>query len=111
MRDIRVIFLVQRLCNRGDLEINFVFDLYYYCFYLQGEFVEDEFHGRGVYRHVSGVVYDGMWLNGFPAKMASKIHIVVEKTPLIIRQGTPFQIQVHCLNDDNEIVEGECTEF
>ena len=61
-----------------------------YLFILQGEFVFDEFHGQGMFRHVSGVVYDGLWINGFPAKMASKLHIIVEKTPLIIRQGTPF---------------------
>ncbi|CAC5419856.1 unnamed protein product [Mytilus coruscus] len=71
---------------------------------FDGNFDNDEFHGHGLYRHISGVIYDGMWLKGFPAKMASKLHIVVENTPMIIRQGTPFTITVQCLNDENEVV-------
>ncbi|XP_052061457.1 MORN repeat-containing protein 1-like isoform X3 [Mytilus californianus] len=71
---------------------------------FDGNFDNDEFHGHGLYRHISGVIYDGMWLKGFPAKMASKLHIVVENTPMIIRQGTPFTITVQCLNEENEVV-------
>lgn len=76
-----------------------------------GEFVMDEFSGRGIIRHISGVVYDGLWLNGFPAKMSSKLHIVVESTPLVIRQGIPFQIRVECRNEEDEVVVDEGREI
>ncbi|XP_071176773.1 MORN repeat-containing protein 1-like isoform X24 [Mytilus edulis] len=78
---------------------------------FDGNFDNDEFHGHGLYRHISGVIYDGMWLKGFPAKMASKLHIVVENTPMVIRQGTPFTITVQCLNDENEVVGDEGREI
>ncbi|XP_076113106.1 MORN repeat-containing protein 1-like isoform X9 [Mytilus galloprovincialis] len=78
---------------------------------FDGNFDNDEFHGHGLYRHISGVIYDGMWLKGFPAKMASKLHIVVENTPMVIRQGTPFTITVQCLNDENDVVGDEGREI
>lgn len=77
-------------------------------FLLQGQFLHDMYHGDGKMQHSSGMLYIGQWLHGFPTRLASKLVLVVEESPLLIRQGQPFKIGVKCVDDDdNEVVEGE----
>lgn len=73
---------------------------------LKGQFLNDLFNGEGVMKHASGIVYSGQWVNGFPITMASKIVLIVEESPMIIRQGHPFAIRVECRNENDEVVPG-----
>ncbi|XP_076469998.1 uncharacterized protein LOC143300288 [Babylonia areolata] len=70
-----------------------------------GQFAEDMYHGEGKMQHASGMLYVGEWLHGFPSRLATKLVIAVEESPLIIRQGQPFKIAVTCQDDDGFEVE------
>ncbi|XP_005092118.1 uncharacterized protein LOC101861022 isoform X3 [Aplysia californica] len=69
-----------------------------------GQFLSDLFNGEGTMTHASGIVYQGMWIDGYPVTMATKLVLIVEEQPLIIRQGLPFSVRVECRNDNDEIV-------
>ena len=56
--------------------------------------------------HSSGMSYEGFWINGKPAEMATKLVILCE-SPLEIIQGVPFSIEVECQNEDNTKIEGK----
>ena len=58
--------------------------------------------------HASGVVYQGLWVDGYPVIMATKLHIIAEESPLVIRQGLPFAIRVECRDDNDVVIPGEC---
>ena len=95
------------------------------CTIFQGEFAGDQFHGMGLYKHISGMEYEGLWSNGSPIHLSSKIIIVTDKPEkkkkkkvetdepqfekLIIHQGVPFKIRIECRNDLDEVIEGRCT--
>ncbi|KAK3086141.1 hypothetical protein FSP39_014147, partial [Pinctada imbricata] len=102
-----------------------------------GEFIGDQFHGRGLMKHISGIEYNGEWINGFPRKMSTKVVIVIEvpekkktkkkeaeipevkggeeteKKPdkMIIRQGVGFKIKVECRNEKDELIEDQGREL
>ncbi|KAJ8303331.1 hypothetical protein KUTeg_019727 [Tegillarca granosa] len=75
-------------------------------FDMDGLFDDDFFHGKGVMIHGSGFIYDGQWIRGMPSKIATKLVFVVEKTPMIVRQGRPFEIRIECRTEDDELVTG-----
>ncbi|XP_070200815.1 MORN repeat-containing protein 1-like isoform X5 [Littorina saxatilis] len=80
--------------------------------YYVGQFAEDMFHGEGKMQHASGMLYFGQWLHGFPSRLATKLKLIVEESPLVIRQGQPFKIAVKCLDDeDNEVEEDQGREI
>ena len=66
----------------------------------------DAFHGQGTYSHSSGISYEGLWVNGYPAVMADRLVIKVE-SPLQITQGSAFSLVVESHNEDGELVEGQ----
>ena len=55
--------------------------------------------------HSSGMFYEGLWINGKPATMATKLAITNEG-PIEIIQGMPFKIEVQCQNPDGQLIEG-----
>ena len=66
------------------------------------------FHGDGKMQHASGMLYVGQWLHGFPSRLATKMVIMVEESPMIIRQGQPFKIAIKCQDDEgNDVLEGD----
>lgn len=58
--------------------------------------------------HSSGFTYEGLWVNGKPAKMATKMELVgVDSTVgITVTQGQSFDIEVQMTDDDGEIVQG-----
>ena len=60
-------------------------------------------------RHCSGLVYNGCWLNGNPTILPTKLVIVnsTGKEPVEIILGQPFDIQVKCVTESGEVVEGK----
>lgn len=69
--------------------------------------MNDLFHGEGVMRHASGIYYRGLWVNGFPEMMASKLVIVGLESPLVLGQGQAFSIKVECRDDDDVLINGK----
>lgn len=72
---------------------------------LQGQWRADLFNGQGCMSHTSGFKYEGLWINGRPAKMATKLVCSVEN-PLELNQGVPFALVIECHNEDGELVPG-----
>lgn len=60
-------------------------------------------------RHCSGLTYHGVWSNGNPTVLPSKLAIVNEtgKDEIELVQGQPFNLKVKCTNDQGDIVEGK----
>lgn len=70
--------------------------------------------------HISGLIYDGLWVNGFPEIMATKLKISFDnnseidkkkkspkdKTKVSIFQGIGFTVSVECLNESNRVILG-----
>lgn len=70
--------------------------------------------------HISGLIYDGLWVNGFPEIMATKLKILFDnnseidkkkkspkdKTKVSIFQGIGFTVSVECLNESNRVILG-----
>lgn len=70
--------------------------------------------------HISGLIYNGLWVNGFPEIMASKLKIVFDnnseidkkkkspkdKTKVSIFQGIGFTVSVECQNESNRVILG-----
>ncbi|KAL8564625.1 hypothetical protein ACOMHN_032181 [Nucella lapillus] len=77
-----------------------------------GQFADDMYHGEGKMQHASGMLYMGQWLHGFPTRLATKLIIIVEESPLTIRQGQPFKVIVKCQDDDgNDVLEDQGREI
>ncbi len=81
-----------------------------YFSYFQGQWSNDMFNGQGSMTHASGVIYEGLWINGKPAITATKLAIKTE-APIEIIQGTPFSIEVECRNDNDDAIEGKSRTF
>jgi len=74
--------------------------------------LNDMFHGEGKMQHSSGMVYEGQWVHGFPEKMATKIHIVMETKILELKCSQDlFSVTVNLCDDDDEIIPGESREI
>lgn len=71
----------------------------------QGQWVCDHFNGLGTMSHCSGVTYEGIWINGVPERMASKLAIKSAVETIEIVQGDSFLIEVECQDDEGELVE------
>lgn len=65
---------------------------------LQGQFRNDSFNGQGTIKHSSGMIYEGLWINGKPANIASRL-VITNETPVVVEQGSYFEINVECQND------------
>ena len=55
--------------------------------------------------HSSGMYYEGLWVNGKPAVVSKRL-IFKNPETIEIMQGTPFAIEVLCVDEDGELVEG-----
>ena len=75
---------------------------------MKGQFRNDSFNGQGKLQHSSGMMYEGLWINGKPADMASKL-VILNATPIENEQGTYFQVEVECRNDIDTPTQGENT--
>lgn len=73
---------------------------------FQGQWRNDVYHGHGSMVHCSGVTYEGLWVSGYPAKVASKIVIKSLTSPHEVIQGQSFDIEVMLVDDEGEITEG-----
>ena len=60
--------------------------------------------------HASGMVYEGLFINGRPSRVACQLKIKCE-SPLEVIQGMPFALDVECIDEDGEVVEGICDHF
>lgn len=58
--------------------------------------------------HASGVVYEGLWVNGRPAQMAVKMALVDidESVGLSMAPGESFSITVQMLDEEGQSVPG-----
>ena len=70
--------------------------------------------------HISGLVYDGLWINGLPEVMASKLKIVFDNNSELdkkkkptkdsskksIYQGIGFSVGVECHNESGRVIPG-----
>ena len=58
--------------------------------------------------HSSGFVYEGMWINGKPAVMATKIELCDADASIgiTISQGECFDIKIQTVNDEGEVIKG-----
>ena len=45
--------------------------LVFYCFSLQGQWRANRYHGDGSLFHASGIIYEGLWIDGYPECMSS----------------------------------------
>ena len=70
--------------------------------YFQGQWLNDLFNGQGTMKHSSGMIYEGMWVNGHPANMAQRL--MVTATPSDLVQGVYFSVQVQCVTEDGRHV-------
>ena len=74
----------------------------------QGQWRGDMHNGQGTMMHSSGVIYDGLWLNGRPVAMATKLVITGYENSLIeTTQGQPFSLTVECRDENDELVPGK----
>ena len=55
--------------------------------------------------HSSGIVYEGLWINGFPSAMATKIVFKSLTSPHEVIQGQSFDAEVMLVNAEGEMVE------
>ena len=67
--------------------------------------MNDLFNGQGTMTHCSGMTYEGLWVNGRPAEMATKMVVTCEEK-LDVVQGTPFSIEVNTLDEEGTLIEG-----
>lgn len=58
--------------------------------------------------HSSGFVYEGLWINGKPAVMATKIELCDTDASIgiTISQGESFDIKIQTVNDEGEFIKG-----
>ena len=69
--------------------------------------MNDMLNGQGTMKHCSGMSYEGLWVNGKPLNIATKLVIKCENPPLEVIHGETFNIEVECRNDEDELIEGE----
>lgn len=67
--------------------------------------MNNKYHGEGRIAHISGLTYDGMWINGLPSVRAHKLVIKGENLKRI-EPNTRFSVEVECLSDTGELVPG-----
>lgn len=58
-------------------------------------------------QHSSGVIYEGLWINGKPATMAVRLQLRGVEGPLEVVQGTAFDLEVVCVNEAGEVIPGK----
>ena len=75
-----------------------VFISFFFFLFFQGQWLNDLFNGQGTMKHSSGMIYEGIWVNGHPANMAQKLVITI--TPEDILQGVFFNVEVQCQTED-----------
>ena len=56
--------------------------------------------------HCSGMLYEGLWVNGRPVNMALKL-VITNESPVEVTQGMHFEIKVQCQNELGEPTQGE----
>ena len=67
--------------------------------------MNDLCNGQGSVTHASGMTYNGLWINGLPAIMASKM-VIVGDTVQEIEQDSRFKITIKCLTENDQLVLG-----
>ena len=75
-------------------------------FLLQGQWNNNTFNGQGTMVHCSGMSFEGLWINGQPSLLASKLVVSNVDGCLEVVQGVPFNLEIECQNEDGETVEG-----
>ncbi|KAL3859505.1 hypothetical protein ACJMK2_009723 [Sinanodonta woodiana] len=73
----------------------------------EGQFEEDFFSGEGVLKHSSGLVHNGVWINGHPRSTPVKLVIIHDKDPLELEQGQTFDIHIECRDENDQVVKEE----
>ncbi len=73
---------------------------------LQGQWNNDRYNGQGAMMHSSGMVAEGLWVNGLPSPMASKLAVVDVRVLLEVVQGVPFQLHIQCQDEEGKLIEG-----
>lgn len=68
-------------------------------------------HGHGYFKQNNGYKYEGLFENGLPAKMGTKLVIFSngdsdEKQNLEIYEGQMFKVTTRVLNDDDLLFSG-----
>lgn len=71
-------------------------------------------NGHGYYKHNSGYSYEGIFENGYPSKMATKLNIIMVETnspelnekSKIIEGMQPFKVTVQSVNDEDQVFQG-----
>ncbi|KAM9034691.1 MORN repeat-containing protein 1 [Sarcophilus harrisii] len=71
-----------------------------------GQWRNNVFNGQGLMIHCSGIIYDGLWINGYPATQASKI-VILGPTVIKMVQGSSITLKVQLQTDDGEVVRSE----
>lgn len=58
--------------------------------------------------HSSGVKYEGLWVNGKPAQLATKLEFleINSETGITISQNQCFDISIRMVNNEGELIEG-----
>ncbi len=58
------------------------------------------------------MTYEGLWVNGRPAVLAKKLVIEGdEKNSIEVLQGTPFTLDIRCLDEEGNLVEGIINDY
>jgi hypothetical protein len=63
------------------------------------------FNGHGIFMHSSNYYYEGLFENGLPFQMASKLAISM-KNPMIEEASSIFDVEVKALTQDSKIFNG-----
>uniref|UniRef100_A0A8D0HAP2 MORN repeat containing 1 n=1 Tax=Sphenodon punctatus TaxID=8508 RepID=A0A8D0HAP2_SPHPU len=64
----------------------------------------DMFNGQGSIIHCSGVIYDGLWINGYPAAQAKKL-VILGPEVIDVIQGSAITLHVQLQNEEGEVSE------
>jgi len=64
--------------------------------------------GEGKLSQVSGASYKGLWINGQPAYMATKLVItgLDDTSSMLVARGESFTVSVECHTDNGELMQG-----
>ena len=52
------------------------FLVFFYCFSLQGQWRANRYHGDGSLFHASGIIYEGLWIDGYPESMSLSFSVI-----------------------------------
>ncbi|CAM2104543.1 unnamed protein product [Caretta caretta] len=72
----------------------------------EGQWRNDVFNGQGTKIHCSGVIYDGLWINGYPAAQAKKM-VILGPEVIDVIQGSAITLHVQLQNEGGEVSEYE----